>query len=1078
MGQNYSAIVQEGDAHFDQGELDEAETRYLSIVGQKEPANASDETLLSFGRSKLQANMNLGLIHMCRGQYSQAEKYLGEAAQLEVRHSDSQRQHHVNTLAVFYLAATSCLHAKIEAEHLIQRITTSSFVNRALETRLEHASLVACARAWLLFLLDRPLPIVLAPLAHVEPHTTRITYNTIDSITPCINFEVDGELEGVEVDLDDEIGDVPSDDDLDLDDEPSGPTSPQKDKKPSPATPTKPTTAASSNGTPNFFDSKSKRANPNVELVKSIVLSSDPKIDTILVQALAQAARALGMEHGRSYYIGGVPKLYSLWKARGEALRQKERHRASLVPFIIALASNWTCLDAWVSLARAYGDSGELDLARRYLSVLTDIIAPNDIIGWLERSRICLKSGKFAEAAMCCDRVTLDIDPKSVDAWERRAFATLQLRRWSSRAIAEALEHTRAALNLDPTHTGALLTESYALLASGLHSNALAALDKLLTQAPTNAEAIHAKAVALRCARNYDSAIEWAKNSVSASPQSADVALHLAHCYLELSTERVIGHAHASSSSSSSNSPIVAPTPIPAVPKSSTPSISESESPKVGSGRAAHGMATCDPSLMPDGTFVGSLPFNQSGSDHAPTMLTIMARLHNPPKTAIVTLGLDATETALDVATRYPGFDGPSHFFSDPSYLPRTKKERYADDSEQLVKLQNQFVKSQIWASRAVLLALAHRGSEALTAADHAIEESPDYPVYALITKGDVVQLSHAKAPTPGFSTPSDSPRNISSVDTSESAAEAHSLYQRALEFDPESEAALLSIIHLLLSNNAAKEALKHSTKLAKLAAEGALQRPKLAIEVHASILFHLGQYDAAYHFALEHISNEDVNGETVPVRRDGTPEPARPSVELSRGSGSSSSSSGRNSPRDASKGNEPTSFSTIASASMDAPNDVEETYQVRLLNIAAQSLHQLGKCEESQQFFDRSLRRDPLNVYTWNEKARCLLQNRRFEDALNYFDRALVLDPADLRTICNRSLCRCLLGHLDEGAESLLALEKGSKAEEAAQWLQSLSPTERAYHFDSLSAARESKKRRDRENVAVADTDEQPDDL
>ena len=1074
MGQNYSAIVQEGDAHFDAGDLDEAETRYLSIVGQKEPANASDETLLSFGRSKLQANMNLGLIHMCRGQYSQAEKYMSEAAQLEVRHSDSQRQHHVSTLAVFYLAATSCLHAKIEADYLIQRITTSPFVSRALEARLEHASLVACSRAWLLYLLDRPLPIILAPIEHIETQTSRITYNTPDSITPCINFEVDGELEGVDVDLDDEIGDVPSDDDLDIDDEPAAPTSPQKDKKASDITANTSNAAATSNGTSNFLEPKARKPNPNLELVKALALSSDSSIDLVLIQALAQAARALGMEHGRSYYAGGVPQLYAIWKARGEALRNKERHRASLVPFIIALASNWTSLEAWVSLAKAYADSGELDLARKYLSVLTDVIAPNDILGWVERSRVCLRSGKFAEAVMCCDRVTLDIDPKSVDAWERRAFATLQLRRWSSRAVSEALEHTRAALTLDQTHSAALLTESFALLAKGHSSDALTTLSRLLSQSPGNIDAIHANAVALRCAKRHESAIEWAKSAVAANPQSADVALHLAVCYLELATTQVLGHSYASTANTPASSP-------PASPKPSNPSqTSESESTKLGANRPAHGMSSCDPSLMPDGTFVGSLPFNQMDSENVPTMLSVMSRLHNPPKQVFVTQGLDATETALDVATRYPGFDGPTHFFFGPSYLPRTKNERYADDSEQLVKLQNQFVKSQIWATRALLLALAQRGSEAMTAADHAIEESPDYPVFALIAKGDVVQITRGQTTSPiGTSTPSsDSPRNISTVDSSEAASEAHTLYQRALEFDPDSEEALLSIIHLLLSNHASKEALKHSTKLAKLAGEGALHRPKLAIEIHASVLFHVAQYEAAYQFVLDHIDKEDINGDSVPLRRDGTPEPSRPSIEIVNNSSSTSNgSSGHNSPRDVNKNQDNTSFSTIANALMETTNDLDEIYQVRLLNIAAQSLHQLGKCEEAQQFFDRSLRRDPLNVYTWNEKARCLLQNRRFEDALNYFDRALVLDPADLRTICNRSLCRCLLGNIDEGAETLLSLEKGPKAEEAAQWLQSLSPTERAFHFDSLSAARESKKRRDRESSA-AQNDEIPEDL
>lgn len=1081
MGQGYSAVVQEGDTYFDSGQLDEAETRYLSLIGQKEPANGSDDTLLNYGRAKLHANMNLGLIHMCRGQFSQAEKYMSEAAQLEVRHSDSQRQHHVNTLALFYWAATSCLHPKMEAEVVIQRIATTPFVTRALEARLEHATLVACARAWLLFLLDRPLPVILAPLERVEPLTSRITYNTEESITPTINFEVDGELEGVDVDLDDdEIGDVPSDDDLDLDDDP-----------PKNSTPKKAAPSSSSNGsapamsaTPNYLEFKSKRANPSLQLVKAIALTVDPTVDMVLIQALAQAARALGMEHARSFYAGEMPKLYAKWKARGEALQRKERHRASLVPFIIALASNWTSLEAWVSMARAFGEAGELDTARKYLSIVTDVMAPNDALGWIERSMICMKSGKFAEAAMCCDRVTLDIDPKNVDAWERRAFATLQLRRWSSRAIVEALEHTDAALALDPTHAGALRTQAFALIVKGAFSDALVALDDLLKQHPDDAEGIHAKSVALRHTRAYDDAIVWAKKAAAANPQSADVALHLALCYLELATSKSpeVGVAHLSDPDSPNHNHTEASsreTKVETSDTSSSASVRASidsnakyshsdsgrESPSVNSSRVTHNMASCDPSLMPNGTFVGSLPFNQADDATHPTMLTLMAHLHNTPNVHAITNGLDATENALDVATRYPDRDGPSHFYFEPSALPRTKHEHYADESGQLVKIQNQFVKSQIWATRAILLAHARRHSEAITAADHAIEESPAYPVLALIAKGDVMQLSKSGSNGHIPLTPELSRANGAPVDSSQAAAEAHTQYSKALEFDANSEPAILSVIHLLLSNNASKEVLKYTTKLVKLATDGgALQRPKLAIEVHASTLFHLAQYDAAYRFCLEHILNkkEDINGTNSPrKKKDGSTSdrPFTPAASDEAHSSDNISSS--------------SSSSSSLSNNQANADDEEDAYQVRLLNIAAHSLHQLGKCEEAQSFFDKALRPDPMNVYTWNEKARCLLQNRRFDDALNYFDRALVLDPANLRTILNRSLCQCLLGNLEEGADTILRIEKGEQAEQASQWLQSLSPTERAYHFDSLAAARESKKRKDRESQAATNTDD-----
>lgn len=89
MGQGYSNTVRDGDGYFDRGQLEEAETQYLIMVAQKEPSNASDEALLTYASCKLQASMNLGVIHMMRGQTSQGEKWLGEAAQLEIRHSDT-----------------------------------------------------------------------------------------------------------------------------------------------------------------------------------------------------------------------------------------------------------------------------------------------------------------------------------------------------------------------------------------------------------------------------------------------------------------------------------------------------------------------------------------------------------------------------------------------------------------------------------------------------------------------------------------------------------------------------------------------------------------------------------------------------------------------------------------------------------------------------------------------------------------------------------------------------------------------------------------------------------------------------
>ena len=86
MGQGYSNTIRDGDSYFDRGQLDEAETQYLIMQAQKRPEGASDDTLMSYASCKLQATMNLGVIYMMRGQTSQAEKYLGEAVQLEVKY--------------------------------------------------------------------------------------------------------------------------------------------------------------------------------------------------------------------------------------------------------------------------------------------------------------------------------------------------------------------------------------------------------------------------------------------------------------------------------------------------------------------------------------------------------------------------------------------------------------------------------------------------------------------------------------------------------------------------------------------------------------------------------------------------------------------------------------------------------------------------------------------------------------------------------------------------------------------------------------------------------------------------------
>lgn len=1041
MGQGYSSTVRDGDIYLDHGDLDQAEAKFLTLHSQAVPAHASDETLMIYASCKLQASMNLGLICMCRGQHLQAEKYMGEAAQLEVRHSNSQRQHHVNTLAIFYLAATSCLSPKPESEHLLQRIITSPFVVRALEARAEHATLIACSHAWLLFLLDRPLSVVLAPLLRIESTTSRIVYNTPDSVVPTINFEIDGELEGVELG-DDEIGDIPSDDDNDDDGltgatDDDATTSPKKRKD----TPTSPNgkTGSSSSAPPtteptNYLESKSRRPSPMLELVKAIALTGDSSVETIQVQALAQAARAMGMEAQRTVYGGVLPVLYSMWRDRGYALQKLGRHQASLVPFMIALACNWTYLEAWVDLAQAYSHAGDDQKARRYLALLTDVIAPNDSIGWMERSRICLKSGKYAEAAMCCDRVTLDIDPQNIEAWERRAFCTLQLRRWNSRAIFETLELTDTALALNPFHVSSLRTKACALIECGRNSEASTAIEVLLQHAPHDSEVLLAKATLLRHLRQYDEAIFWGGKALAANPHSADVALQIALCYFQMasqvdfskktSTSSTSSHSHPASAASSASSSASNST-SPGEGRN-TPTGSSIDSPSLRNSGALSNSMSCDPSLMPDGTFVGTLPFNQADSIEYPNMLTVMAHLHSTPNMSVVNQGLEATEVALDIATRYPEHDGPSHFYFEPSALPRTKDDTYADDQDQMLKLQNQFVKSQIWATRALLLAHSHRTSEALTAADHAIEEAPECPAQAYIAKGDVLQMA-------------DKP-----------AEEIHSLYLKALESDPQSEFALLSLVHFLLSKGEGKEALKYSTRLAKLADDGVALNTRLAIEVHASTLFHVANYDAAYQYCMDNVPKLADDSETHGHRRHKnihrTP---RASLEDTRVSNNATESTGEDTPH---------------------LDEEDDPYHVRLLNIAAQSLHQLGRCDEAQSLFDRSLRPDPMNVYTWNEKARCLLQNRRFDDALNYLDRALVLDPDDVRTTCNRALCICLLGNIEEGADTLSQMEKGPNHKEASEWLQSLSPTERAYHFDSLTAARELKKRRDREASAQAE--------
>jgi tetratricopeptide (TPR) repeat protein len=400
---------------------------------------------------------------------------------------------------------------------------------------------------------------------------------------------------------------------------------------------------------------------------------------------------------------------------------------------------------------------------------------------------------------------------------------------------------------------------------------------------------------------------------------------------------------------------------------------------------------------MPDGTFVGTLPFNQADAVEVPNMLTVMAHLHTKPNPAEVASGLEATEMALEVASRHPDHDSPSHFFFEPSALPRTKNSKFADEEESTRKLQSQYVKSQIWATRALLLAHANRLSDALSAVEHAVHEAPECPSLALVAKGDILTMS--KSP----------------------AEEIFPVYLKAIEHDPNSEFAHLAIIHLLLSNGEGREALKFSTKLLQLADDGYLLNPRLAIEVHASILFHLCNYDAAVKICIAHLPPQGNDDERT------------------------------------------------------SEDSEEDPYHIRLLNIVAQSLHQQGKCEEAQSYFDRALRPDPMNVYTWNEKGRCLMQAKRFDDALNYFDRALVLNPDDIRSICNRALCLCLLGNVSQGSEILIEYEKGGNHSAAAEWLQSLSPTERAFHFDSMTAARELKKRRDRE--AVTRRDEQASD-
>ena len=1054
MGQGYSSTVRDGDIYLDHGDLDQAEAKFLTLQSQAVPAHASDETLMIYASCKLQASMNLGLISMCRGQHLQAEKYMCEAAQLEVRHSNSQRQHHVNTLAIFYLAATSCLSPKSESEHLLQRISTSPFVIRALEARAEHATLFACSHAWLLFLLGRPLSVVLAPLLRVESATSRIVYNTPDSVVATINFEIDGELEDVELG-DDEIGDIPSDDDND-DDGLTGAADDDvaasaKQRKDDPSTPNGKTGASSVSGATspsNYLESKSRRPSPMLELVKAIALTNDSGVEAIQVQALAQAARAMGMEAQRTVFGGALPLLYSMWRNRGVALQKLGRHQASLVPFMIALASNWTHLEAWVDLAQAYSHAGDDHRARRYLALLTDVIAPNDSIGWMERSRICLKSGKYAEAAMCCDRVTLDIDPANIEAWERRAFCTLQLRRWNSRAIFEALELTDTALALNPFHIPSLRTKACALIECGRNSEASTALEVLLQHAPNDAEVLFAKATLLRHLRQYDEAIFWGGKALAANPHSADVALQIALCYFQMASQLDHSNKNGTTSTSPHSYPIDASSQSPHSSSSSSASSASSttssngnststshaneggrstpnggsstDSPSLRSSGAMSNSMSCDPSLMPDGTFVGTLPFNLADSVEYPNMLTVMAHLHSTPNLSVVNQGLEATEVALDIATRYPEHDGPFHFYFEPSALPRTKGDTYADDQDLMLKLQNQFVKSQIWATRALLLAHSHRTSEALTAADHAIEEAPECPAQAYIAKGDVLQMG-------------DKP-----------AEDIHALYLKALDSDPQSEFALLSLIHFLLSKGEGKEALKYSTRLAKLAEDGVALNTRLGIEVHASTLFHLANYDAAYQYCVDNVPklvDESQEHGHHPFK---SPRPAH--LEDSRLSDNANESTGEDAPH---------------------LDEEDDPYHVRLLNIAAQSLHQLGRCDEAQSLFDRSLRPDPMNVYTWNEKARCLLQNRRFDDALNYLDRALVLDPSDVRTTCNRALCICLLGNIEEGANILSQMEKGPNHKEASEWLLSLSPTERAFHFDSLTAARELKKRRDREASA-----------
>jgi tetratricopeptide (TPR) repeat protein len=1067
MGQGYSNTIRDGDSYFDRGQLDEAETQYLIMQAQKRPEGASDDTLMSYASCKLQASMNLGVIYMMRGQTSQAEKYLGEAVQLEVKHSDSERRHHVNTLAVLYLASMSCLSPKPESEHLLQRIMTSRFVSRALETRLEHANLVACVHAFLLFRLDRPLPIVLAPLLRFEPFASRIVYNQPDSTMATTHFEVDGELEGVELDQeDDDIGDVPSDDDTDL----VSDETPERSSKGSSTTSSGGGSMSQSSegeNRPNYFVTKATRPSPFLELVRAIVLTHDPLIDPEQTQALAQAARARAIEQIRTVYAGAPPSLFSLWRNRGLALQRLERHAAASVAFMLALACHWTSVEAWVELARSYSNAGRDEDARNHLAILTDTIAPNLPDGWLERSRICMKSGKFAEAAMCCDRITLDIDPSNIEAWARRAFATLQLRRWNSRAILETLQLTDSALNLNAFHVPTLRTKAAALVEHGRYSEAHDAVDVILTQAPNDAEAIHTKATAFRHMHRYEEAILWYKRALNANPHSADVALHLAICYFQMATASAYRPTVSSSSTLETNNSAASPSngdaglsntisgpksaPIPvnaastsassdglsrspsnsnqtsdlnskivSAPSFSGPSLRSSSNQLPGNGVNSSALAnsmTCDPSLMPDGTFVGTLPFNQAEASEYPTMITVMAHLRGEARMSDVVNGLEATELALDISTRYPVHDGPEHFYFEPSSLPRMPNERYGDETLDLVRAQNQFVKSQIWATRALLLAHARRLSEALTAIDHAIEESSHYLTLAYIAKGDVLALSHKPA------------------------EDVFAAYRKALEHDPDSEYALLSIIHLLLSQGESKEAFKFTTRLSKLANDGFLLNPRLAIEIHASTLFHLAQYDQAFKYCLEHLPTKNEGPKISP-----------------RSMATSSASEPSNSPEQSSESE-------------------EDVYHVRLLNIAAQSLHQLGKCDEAQSYFDRSLRPDPLNVYTWNEKARCLLQNKRFDDALHYFDRALVLDPNDIRTICNRALCICLLGNIEEGTATLLQMEKGQRHKEASEWLTSLSPSERAYHFDSLTAARELQKRRDNE-ASVSRSEERTEEM